>query len=314
VDHPIDRPARQGSLFEENIWEVKRWWEGGVDALLLENQAISEYTMRVFNHHYCRPHYVLLTNIRRDHIEELGSDLRRHAPAFGRSVPAGSVLISGEADPELTRLLRRATERVGADFVDAAPAGDRPTPPGYENVLVLDAFLRLSTGRGMGGPALADAFRGLSEDFQWQSSALPEVKWFDGSAINDVDSTRAIHRFLQHGEELPTTFVAYFRADRPARTATFRDLFRAGFSEGWCERVVLVGHGARLVARALNRAGVSGSQVLTLPDELDSVEPLMEILGRECQGGAVMTVGNAVPPWPRKLIEHLSSPATADAD
>ncbi len=303
VHHPIHRPTRGGALFDENIWEVKNWLQDGIDALLLENQAISGYTMRVFNEFFCRPHYVLITNIRRDHVEDLGDNLLQHPRAFGRSVPRGRTLVSGEVDEEIAYLLRRECESVGARFVDAAPHRSHVYPPGYESVTVLDSVLELATGRGLGESQLREEHERLRLRFAWSPSALPGVRWFHGAEINDVDSTRAIHQYLLGEEPLPTTFIAYFRPDRRGRTATFATFLAEGLREGWCKRAYLMGSGAEQVARRLQRWR---SQVEVLPDQVESVPPLMERLAKDCVGEAVMTVANAVPPVARRLAQALT--------
>lgn len=300
--HPIDRPTRGGALFDENIWEVKRWYGDGVDALVLENQAISAYTMRVFNELFCKPHYLLLTNVRRDHVEDLGDDITRHPAAFARSAPRGCTLISGDADEDVAYLLRRECESVGARFVDAAPERDRVFPPGYESVTVLDTLLRLATGQAMSDEELQAEHDRIATDFVWQDAALPGVAWFPGAEINDVDSTRAILRWLNRQDPKPTSFIAYLRADRRGRTATHAALFAEGLAEGWCERVYLAGHGSSYVARRLRQWG---DRVRVYDDDLSEVDRMVDDVGSECTGEAVMTVVNAVPPFPREVAARL---------
>jgi hypothetical protein len=302
--HPVDRPARGGALFDENIWELKRFWGTGFDALILENQAISGYTMRVFNALFCKPHYLLITNIRRDHFEDLGSNMHLHPRAFGRSAGPGTTVISGEMDEERSYLLRREVESVGGHFLDAAPRRGGPHPPGYESVTITDALLRDATGTGLEQRELAAAREALDAKFGWEPSALPDVAWYHGGEINDVDSTRAIHRYLQHKQELPTTLVAYFRPDRRGRTDTFTAYLREELEEGTVERVILAGHGSRHVARRLRPWQ---EQVECVDDDLSGIPALVDDLAESCRGGAVMTVANAVPPFPRALAEALAA-------
>ncbi len=301
---PIRRPRSEGAMFDENIWEVKRWWQGGIDALVLENQAISAYTMRVFNHRFCRPHYLLVTNVRRDHIESLGDSMTAHAAAFGRSALRETTLISGEANENLAYTMRRECESVGARFVDAAPSRTEVHPPGYEAITVLDALLRLATRSGLETERRDTERARLARHFKWRTSSLPEVLWFSGAAVNDVDSTRTVYRWLQRSQSLPTTFVAYLRPDRRGRTASFVSFFVEGFAEGWCHGLYLAGAGSDLVASRLRRWS---ERVRVFDDDVSEIPGLTRHLAEECRGGAVMTVANAVPPFPRAVEAALSS-------
>ena len=106
VVHPIDRPEPTRALLEENVWELRRFARPDLDALLLENQGVSEYTMRMFNRDVADATHVLLTNVRRDHTATMGRTLEAIARAHGRSVPAGALVISGEPDPRLARIVQ----------------------------------------------------------------------------------------------------------------------------------------------------------------------------------------------------------------
>lgn len=300
--HPIDRPARGGALFDENIWELKRFWQDGFDALILENQAISGYTMRVFNTRFCKPHYLLITNVRRDHFEDLGSNMYLHPAAFGRSAAPGTTVISGELDEDRAYLLRREVESVGGRFLDAAPRRGGPHPPGFESVTITDALLRDATGDGLTSEEVTEARDALDARFAWGPSALPGISWFHGAEINDVDSTRAIHEYLQHKKQLPTTFVACFRPDRRGRTDTFASYLREELTAGKVHKVFLAGHGAQHVLRLLRPWR---DQVECVEDDPATLDDFLDRLADEAAGGAIMTVANAVPPFPRAVAKAL---------
>lgn len=300
VAHPIPRASRKGSLLEENLRELRRHWP--MDVAILENQAITPYTMRVFNHRFCRPHYLLVTNIRRDHLGDLARTLPVSARAFGRSAPPGCTLVSGEPDPDLAGILREEAEAGGARFLDAAPREGGPHPPAYESVTILDALLRASTGKGLEPAGMARHRARLAELFRWRPTGLSGVMGFHGAEINDIDSTLSVHSFLQHRQRLPTSFIAYFRADRRDRTASFAEFLLQALEEGWCDRAYLAGAGSSAVARRLR---AWGDRVHAFRDDLAEVPRLLGMVARQCRGGAVMTIANAVPPFPRAVARGL---------
>lgn len=301
VSHPIARPQRPAALFDENIREIKRWWGGGLDVLVLENQAISPYTMRVFNHRFCRPHYLLVLNVRADHMAEMGENLLMHAQAFGRSAPPGSTLISGESDPERAYQLRRAAEGVDVRFVDASPRGIHP--PGYESLTVLDALLRAALGDGLSVPYVDRERQRLEDHFRWRRSALPGIDWFHGAEINDIDSTRVILRYLQRGNPRRVSFIGYFRADRRDRTRDYVDFLGEALAAGECERVYVAGGGATAVRRRLR---AWKDRIRVYYDDPEGASLLVDTVAVECRDEAVMTIVNAVPPFPRAVASALA--------
>lgn len=297
--HPIERDPDQGVRLDETLWEVKRHWP--MDVLVLENQAVSPYTMRVFNQTFCRPDYLIITNVRRDHVGEVGDDLKGIAEAYARSAPRESTVLLGEPDPEIFEVVEDELERREVAYVDASPGDDDAAIPAFELVTCLDTLLTSTIGRGFGREQM-DRFRqALDDRWSWSPSSLPGVRWFDGFSINDVDSTRAVlHRLLEK-ESVPVTLVAYFRQDRVGRTASFVSLLEDLFEAGVAKQAYLAGHRADAVAHRLVRHPVE-----VVPEDPDAVQDLANRLAAECDGEAVMTVGNAVAPWPKTVVQALA--------
>lgn len=296
VPHAIPRDPHKKALMEETLWEVKTYWP--MDAVVLENQAITPYTMRIFNEGFCRAQYLLVTNVRRDHLGTLGRAPDRIARAFGQSAPPGCVVVSGERDPALRTLIEREANERDARFLNASPR--QPGLPGLECLTVLDALLWSALGEGLSREEWLRHENELRGRFRWTPSRLHGVKWFDGAEINDVDSTGSVLNYLQRTQPLPVNFVAYFRRDRLDRTASFVPFLRRALEEGVAVRAYVSGHGSQSVARRL-----SGWPVHVIHDRADAVPGLLDRLGRECRDQAVMTIANAVPPWPRAVAAGL---------
>lgn len=302
--NPIKRDPKNKAILEENMWEVKRYWP--MDACVLENQGITPYTMNVFNELFVRPNYLFIANVRRDHAGDLARSLPRMAKAFAHSAPRKTTLVNGERDPKLIKIMEKVCKDRGVRFLDASP--ERMEIPGLENIAILDTFLQDWIGEGLTSSEKSTLRSRLQKRFTWGPSSLEGVKWFHGAEINDVDSTREVFNYLQKKHPLPTTMVAYFRHDRTDRTATFIPYLRDLLKEGKIERVVLGGHRASMAARILRSHGA----VWEIKERPGSVNRLMELLARECHRGAVMSVANGVPPWPKEFalaMDPKGSPA-----
>lgn len=277
---------------------IRKDWP--VAALVLRNPAEQPAAQRRFHAQVALPHYVLLTNVRRDGSRTLLGGPLAAARALARTVTPGAILVSGEGNPVLKAALRRECERLGAPFVDAAPA--RLDVPGAETVSILDALLVHRFGAGLQAPEEDLLRRELEARFRWGSSTIPGVRFFDAGPIHDVDSTQIVLNHLQAVRRHPVTFVAYFRRDRPGRTRSFVPLLADLLNASDTRQVFLAGPGARGAADGLRRWE---SQVQVVPDDLASVPRLVRRLQFECQGGAIVTLANGGPEWPRALVAAL---------
>lgn len=300
---PIRRDPRRKAVIDETVREVMRHWP--MDVIVLENQAITPYTMRVFNEMFCRPHYLLVTNVRRDHQGDIARALPRIAAAFGRSTPPGSMLVSGERDPKLQGILRHEAEEAGGSFLDASPK--ETDVPGFENVKIVNSVLKETLGTGLSMDEVRSEHDRLERIFSWKESALGGVRWYHGADINDVDSTRVVFDHLLRKERLPVSVIAYLRSDRVDRTASFLPYLAELLRSGAVRQVHVAGDRSRVVARRLRRHG----SVQVWPDDVASAAGLVRLLQRECRGEAVLTVANAVPPWPRHIADALSGKQTS---
>lgn len=290
--------SAQGDDFAATVDAIRKDWP--VAALVLRNPASQPAAQRSFHSRVVLPHYVLLTNVRRDPHGPLAVAPVAAARALARTVTPGATLISGEADPALKATLRRECERLGVPFIDAAPA--RLDVPGTEALSVLDALLVHRFGAGLQAPEEDLLRRDLEARFRWAPSAIPGVRFFDAGPIHDVDSTQIVLNHLQAVRRHPVTFVAYFRRDRPGRTRSYIPFLADLLNAPDTRQVFLSGPGARNVAAALRRWE---SQVHVVPDDPASVPRLVRRLQFECQGGAIVLLANGGPEWPRALSSAL---------
>lgn len=298
VAHPILRDEGPVQL-EETLWELAHF--APADVAIVENQAIGPYTMRVFNRRFLDPDVILVTNLRRDHQSELGDDLESIARANGQAVSPGSLVLCGEPRAQAREPFLEEASEAGATAIDAAPT-DGISVPGREVLPLIDHALSHLCGRGLTHGERSQLESELRETFRWHESSREGLVWFHGAEMNDVDSTAETLAYLQRDQTLPVTFVAYLRKDRRARTKAFRGFLQDVLDAGGAEKVYLVGHGAQALTRRLQ---APEARVEVVPDEPDRVPHLVDRIQKESLSGRVMTIANAVPPFPRRLAEEL---------
>lgn len=286
---PVVRPRKVVLLDETTAF---RDYEH--DVLVAENQAISPYTMRVFNT-IVQPDVIAVTNIRLDHTDTMGESKERIAESIGFGFTKCQAVASGEADDGLNAILERHASRVKARFLIEPPSNElNPLAPLME---LTDATLA-----GLGLTRLSTGERELLQGNIHRECCYvkgPETAlWFDGAKINDVDSAEQMLRYLLTAyPDVDFSLVAYFRSDRPGRTEAFAPWLAEKSRLQRVKRVLLAGAGSGFVARRL---------------ALEKVRAINEHLGTEtiigmCAGSVMFLAVNAVNNFMQRLKERLKT-------
>jgi hypothetical protein len=294
---PIDRdgPTR----LYENASEFREYEP--VDAAIVENQGIREYTTRLANELF-DPHVVILINVRRDHQSTLGEELDDIARVFSRVMPEDTLVISGDRNEAINAYLRREFEKTGHkhEFRVAEPAGGAESPFadafGARSAFVVDETLR---ALGM-DPLEPRRMRGFIDDLhrEWGWQRLEGGGLIaNGAMMNDIESTELLRQFLVDRLEGDTvTPFVYTRRDRAGRTAAFVHYLDWLHANDLITRVHVAGTQATLLERRVAaeaiRYGESDPAELALDSALD-------------EGRPVYTMGNTVAPFMRELTDTI---------
>jgi len=274
-----------------------------VDAAVVENQGIREYTTRLGNELF-DPHVVVLSNVRRDHQSTLGEDLDDIARVFTRVVPEDAVVVSGDRNDAINDYLRREFAKTGHEFRVAAP------DPGAESAFAdvfgaRSAFAVSETLDALGmdplsPDAIADYVSDLHRSWGWRRLAGGGLV-ANGAMMNDVESTELLRQFLVErldGETI-TPFV-YTRRDRAGRTAAFVHYLDWLDANGLVTRVHAAGTQAALLARRVDADVVRHDESEAAGDVLDATLD---------EGRPVYLMGNTVAAFMRAVSDELDERA-----
>jgi hypothetical protein len=296
--YPIERTGP--TMLYETERELRRFHP--VDVLVVENQGIGEYTTRLVNEVYVDPTVVVLTNVRRDHLDTLGRDAFEIARALARAVPEGARVVTAERNAVLADYLERELARRGATLTRVVDGKENLVHPGEELVALLAVVLEMS-----GAPPLTDAERSAYRDrlaVEW--TALPEGRVYDAANVNDVESTELVRRALQADRPEPIQPLVYFRADRPGRTATFVEYLNWLADRGLAEQVRIVGAHRNVVARRLR------APVVAHDERTESPQAVLD--AALADGWPVVIMGNVVPEFVQGLTAEIDRRAAAAAE
>lgn len=296
---PLRRRGRAN--IREQLGVVAAASRRGADALVVECMALSPETQWVSEHRMLRSTIGVITNVRADHLDEMGPTVRDVAEALARTVPEGGYLVTTErahldifereAGRNGTVLCVADPSEVSDDEISGFPyLAFRENLACALKVCELLGVPRDVALRGMRG---AQPDPGVLKVFRCQ----PSLYFVNALAANDMDSTLLIWRWLKKSRllgELPVIGVLNSRLDRPLRTLELAALV-AGKSGGEMrfDRLVLLGHNAALACRTLARNGVDPKSIMRFRPGMaveEMAEGLRSLAGP--RGAVIFAFGN----------------------
>ena len=304
-NHPLSFHNRDSDEIEREgmtrLYENAREFEtyGPVDAAVVENQGIREYTTRLANEFF-DPHVVVLANVRRDHQSTLGEHIEDIARVFTRVMPEETVVVSGDRNDAINDYLRREFSRTGHEFRVAAPEEAARTPfadvLGARTAFVVDETLR-TLGMDPLDPGQIQAhIDELHRAWGWQRLDGGGLV-ANGASLNDIESTELLRQFLvERLEDTTVTPFVYTRRDRAGRTAAFVHYLDWLAENDQLTRVHAAGTHRSLLARRVDAEVVQHDESERAGAILDAtLEP----------DRPVYLVGNTVATFMRELTDEI---------
>ena len=301
-EFPVFRPARTNII--EQLRIVSAAAANGAEALVIECMALQPYLQWLSEARMLRATHGVITNARADHLDVMGPTEPDVALALAGMVPHGGALITSEqrhmqvfraAAADRRSRLVEVTEPDVARVTDAELAGFSYIEHAENLALALQVCAELGVERGvaLAGMWAARPDPGVMLDYELDffGRRLVLVNAF---AANDPESTERLWRMAIERHPELTRRVAVFncRADRGDRS---RQLAVA--LAGWppARRVVLIGSGTHLFARAAVKAGVDAASLVSADgaDVNEVFETILEQAGRQA---LVVGMGNIAGP------------------
>jgi poly-gamma-glutamate synthase PgsB/CapB len=321
-DHPVPRTGAPTLL--EQLDFFRHEVPAGADAAVVECMAIRPDYQRAAERRMVCSTLHLLTNVRRDHVEQLGRTL----PAIARSLTAGfpraGRILTAEAAPEPLGVLRTGADRLGSRLspVAASTVTDREMadfgPFAFrDNVaLALAAAEALGVDRAtaLAGMRAAPPDPGAARLVR-HDRAGREVVWGDLFAVNDPESAvDTVERAVDWaGPDAATVLILNNRADRPLRARQFADLAARRLPR---DAVVALGAHRRSVRERLLAGGVPADRVVAEGGG-GPVDPaaLVDTILQTVTARRVLLIGlvNIHTPAAEALRQHLGDTTAGEA-
>lgn len=294
-EFPVFRPSRANVI--EQVRIVAAAVANGCDALVIECMALQPYLQWLSEARMIKATHGVITNARPDHLDIMGPSEEDVPLALAGMVPCRGVLFTAE-QRHLGVLVQAAQDResevvaVGEQDVEGICEEDLAGFSYIEHAENLALALKVC---GALGVECRTALEGM-----WAAAPDPgvmrnhELSFFgrrivfvNAFAANDPESTRRIWEMaLDSYPELERRIMVFnCRADRVDRSL---QLGRASANWRRAHRVVLMGDGTHVFARAAAGAGMEPTQVVYADDH--SVAQIFETI-IEVAGSAALVVG-----------------------
>jgi poly-gamma-glutamate synthase PgsB/CapB len=248
----------------------------GVQAVVAEMMGIRAETIAVESAHLFRPHILVITNTRLDHLDQMGKTKEDIAGCFASAITEQSAVFVPEE--EFLTIYKEKTERSNSKIYPVSRdaflsgLGDRLT---VVSPFVRDVQLSLAVAELMGvnSETALSGMKRIRPDFgslkAWKSKTILPARaclFINAFAANDPESTTSVFDFLWGSEAFEgrkLIALLNFRRDRGDRTHQWLRALQKGFLSDF-DRVVLLGDHARFVKNRL-KTGCGLTDFITSP-------------------------------------------------
>ena len=248
------------------------------EAVVMECMAVQPQYQWISEHQMVRSHFGVITNVRPDHLEEMGPTLDDVAHSLCNTVPVGGKLVTGEDQhPEI---LKKVAENNGNMFIrsdeSSVTEGELDQFSYMEhpaNVAVaLDVCQEVGVQREVALTGMQKVQPDLGALIAWNlEKDEKRIQFVNGMAANDPVSTLQIWRFVidRYPGEGGTCVFFNCRDDRPART---RQLIELTLKEIKPDHFIIRGDKIeRTIVRVRNHSPATNIQAVGLSQNLDFV-------------------------------------------
>lgn len=291
------------------------------DAIVVEMMSIRGESLRAEANAIFRPAALLVTNVRLDHLDDMGSTKEAIAATLAEAIPSGARVFvpENEAYPVFAATSRaRGSKLVRVDYDAAAIIAGTPTmtmvpETGTEFPDNLRLVESAAASLGIAPPVIASGLAKARLDFGslrvWRAPAAEgRAALFLASAFaaNEPESSALVLAALRRrhpGLPAKTVGLINLRADRGDRTLQWLRAIQDGFFDSF-ERLVFIGDHARALSR-LARAGKLTKVPAVCLIERDPDGIMSRLRALVSEESLVVGLGNMGGPG-GALVEHWS--------
>jgi poly-gamma-glutamate synthase PgsB/CapB len=315
TEEEIPRPGT--ASIREQVRVLSRAAGAGAEALVVELMSVGRECLFAESRGILRPGILALTNVRLDHLDEMGRRKEDVARTLSVSFPEGGTIYLPEE--ESFPVFEEAAARLRSRLVPLKSGGNPAVELPYEefepNVrLALAVLESLGVGRGRALRGMGRARPDFGSLRIWRADygAPPRAALcVSAFAANDPESSAAVISRIKKvfAVSLKSLIgLVCLREDRGDRTLQWIGAAEAGFFAEF-ERVAVLGGPARAASRKLRKVLGQGIGKFSFSTNLRPEELMREIVSSAKLEPVVIGLGNIVGPG-ESLIRHWEEVGT----
>lgn len=239
-------------------WAVKQ----GAEALVVECMAVNPELQYFCEHRILNSDVVVVTNVRADHLDEMGNDLKSIAYSLANTVPQRGTLVLGE-DKFVEVFQEVANKTLATVFVANGVYDATGIDTFTENIATA---MQVCKVLGLDEAMFLEGMKGyLRDPGALCDYKIGETVFINGFSINDPDSTLFVYdQVCQRYPVDEMTVLLNTRPDRPFRINQHIEMV----AKMKCKKVLICGSNQDYVAKQMQKLGVQAQKITKIEDLL----------------------------------------------
>lgn len=283
-----------------------------VNVLVVECMAISPELQWVSEHKMVKSTIGVITNVRQDHLEEIGPELDDMAEALKLTVPRNGILVTAESD--YLPVFQKQADKLNTKVIQTNPddiSNKIMEKFNYmnfkENVsiaLQVSKILGVDEELALRGILKANPDPGALKIYQF-SKGDKTIFFVNAFAANERTSTLLIWENINkttYLRNLPAIGIMNSREDRVLRNIQFGQLLAKEIN---FSKILLVGPLSKLVERTLSKLKVSPDKIINLSGMQD-IEKILQLVLQLTENKVLLIGLGNTKGMGQKLIEYFN--------
>ena len=279
------------------------------DAVVMECMAVQPQYQWIAEHQMVKSHIGVITNVRPDHLEEMGPTENDVAYSLSNTIPVGGIFITGE--DQKPDLLESIAKQNGSEFIKSDESSitqkelksftymEHPS-----NVAVaLDVCRKAGVDRAVALTGMHKVQPDVGALVAWKlMTKEKEFQFINGMAANDPVSTLQIWKFVSDRYQGKNKSCIFFnsRDDRPLRTNQMIELTLKNIKP---DNFIIRGNKIQMVVdKFIFHSPSTIVKTIKLNDSLDDAIDLIKDLPSE---SLIYAIGNQVGAG-QEILEKIS--------
>ena len=284
---------RSGARVQEQFQIIRKASQLKTEALCLECMSITPEYQKLESRIF-KPHFYIITNIKDDHREKMGTTIDEQAQAICDAIPPNCTVVTTEV--RFIDLIRNTAKKQGSEVLQV-PAENQSFEKFPKHIFAENISLALKVC-GLAGCHLDLALEGIrsvalekKSPLSTISSGEKNIQFLDGFDVNDVPSAQEflIHWQQQGFPEKGFSVLLNTRSDRPTRSVQFARWIAKTMP--YVESVIISGTHIRKTEKELVRAGMAPDRIFRLHSSKAKQVPA-ELLNYVNENAPIVGLGN----------------------